>query len=451
MNNKKYSDKPLVAIVGRPNVGKSTLFNCIIEQRKAIVEDIPGVTRDRIYGDAEWKNHRFAIVDTGGLVINPADNNEQLIKEQVQIAIDDADLILFMLDGKDGLLPGDEEIFKHLRESKVNVLFIVNKIDHDNHDIRAYEFHKLGLDKYIAISALHNRNTYELIDEIVNKLPDCYDAESEDKEDVLKISVIGKPNVGKSTLVNSIIGENRFITSPVPGTTRDSVDTSFVLNGKDYLIVDTAGIRRKSKVSELLERYSVLRAVRSISRSDIVLFLIDATQGPTHHDSRLGELIESRGVASIVILNKWDLAPAEVNEVTDLNSITKENLKSLGYSPVLRLSALTGKGIPKLFNVIDKIYENYTRKIKTNELNNFLDELKKKNPPSIYKGHQLKFYYITQLYSKPPTFILFTNARKGIPENYKRYIENQLRANFDFEGTPIRLIFRTRDDDNIKK
>jgi len=447
MNNKKFGDKPLVAIVGRPNVGKSTLFNRIIEQRKAIVEDIPGVTRDRIYGDAEWKGSSFSIVDTGGLVINPADSNEQLIKEQVQIAVEEADLILFMLDGKDGLLPGDEEIFKYLRDAKANVLYIVNKIDHESHELRTYEFHKLGLEKIIAISALHNRNTYELIDELVDNLPECTVEDEENTDGVLKIAVIGKPNVGKSTLVNSILGENRFITSPVPGTTRDSVDTSFVFNGKDYLIVDTAGIRRKSKVSEQLERYSVLRAVRSISRSDVVLFLIDATEGPTHHDSRLGELIEGRGVASIVVLNKWDLAPDEINEIKDVDLITIENLKSLGYCPVLKLSALTGKGIPKLFKVIDKVYENYERKIKTNELNMFLDKVKKKNPPSVYKGHQLKFYYITQLYSKPPTFVLFTNARSGIPENYKRYIENQLRSHYDFEGTPIRLIFRTRDDE----
>ena len=351
-----------------------------------------------------------------------------------------------MLDGKEGLLPGDEDILNYLRESKTRVLYIVNKIDHEKHELRSYEFHKLGIENFISISALHNRNIYELIDEIVDNLPEYPTAEQDDKEDVLKISVIGKPNVGKSTLVNSIIGENRFITSPVPGTTRDSVDTSFEFNGREYIIVDTAGIRRKSKVSEQLERYSVLRAIRTISRSDVVLFLIDATQGPTHHDSRLGELIEARGVASVIILNKWDLAPDEVNEIKDIDLITKENLKSLGYCPVLKLSAFTGKGIPKLFKVIDRIYENYSRKIKTNELNNFLNQIKKKNPPSIYKGHQLKFYYITQLDAKPPTFILFTNARRGIPDNYKRFIENQLRSNFEFEGTPIKLVFRTRED-----
>ena len=450
MNNRKYRNKPLVAIVGSPNVGKSTLFNRIIEQRKAIVEDIPGVTRDRIYGDAEWKNHSFSVVDTGGLIIHPSDDNEQLIKEQVQIAIDNADLILFILDGKSGLMPEDMGIFDHLRKSKTKILNIVNKIDHDNQEVRVYEFHKLGVDDFISISALHNRNTYELIEEIIENLPERYLPQDDDTENVTKISVIGKPNVGKSTLVNSIIGEKRFITSPVPGTTRDSVDTPFVFNEKDYLIVDTAGIRRKSKVFEQLEQHSVLRAIRSISRSDLVLFLIDATQGPTHHDSRLGELIEGKGAASIVILNKWDLAPDEVDDIRDINMITKERLKSLSYSPVLKLSALTGKSLPKLFKMIDKICGNYSRKIKTNELNRFLDRIKEKYPPRIYKGLQLKFYYITQLQSKPPVFILFTNARTGIPHDYKRFIENQLRINFDFEGTPIRLIFRTRNEENKK-
>ena len=446
MNNEKSRHKPIVAIVGRPNVGKSTLFNRIIEQRKAIVEDIPGVTRDRIYADAEWKSSTFSIVDTGGLIINPADQSEQLIKEQVQIAMDEADLILFVMDGRDGLLPGDEEILNYLRDSKTKVLYIINKIDHESHESGTYEFHDLGIEELLPISALHNRNTYELLDKIHNSLPDSPPDDDEDIERI-RISVIGKPNVGKSTLVNKIIGENRFITSPVPGTTRDAVDTSFEYNGKEYLIVDTAGIRRKSKVSELLERYSVLRAVRTLSRSDVVLLLIDATEGPTHHDSRLGELIQSRGVASIVVLNKWDLAPEDVNQIDNVEEITKEKLKSLDYSPVQKMSAITGKGVSKLFKQIDKVYENSKRKIKTNELNNFLEEIKRKNPPSVYKGVQLKFYYITQLYTQPPTFILFTNARKGIPENYKKYIENQLRASFEFEGTPLKLLFRTREDE----
>lgn len=450
MNSRNYIDKPLVAIVGSTNVGKSTLFNRIIEQRKAIVEDVPGVTRDRIYGTAEWKGCMFDVVDTGGLLINPENNNEKLVNEQVQIAIDNADLILFVMDGKNGLMPEDGEVLDRLRKSETNIINIINKIDHGKQELKTYEFYKLGVDDFIPLSALHNRNTYELMEKIVENLPECPSLQDENTEDIVRISVIGKPNVGKSTLVNSIIGEERFITSPVPGTTRDSVDTRFVFSGKNYLIVDTAGIRRKSKISEQLEKHSVFRAIKSISRSDVVLFLVDAVEGPSHHDSQLGELIERRGISSVIVLNKWDLAPEEARNVENVDLVTKENLKSLGYSPVLKLSALKGEGIKRLFKTIERIYENYSRSIKTNELNNFLDEIKKKYPPRIYKGHQLKFYYMSQLQSKPPTFILFTNARKGIPHNYEKFIENQLRINFNFEGTPIKLIIRTRKDENKK-
>lgn len=447
---KKHRDKPLVAIVGSPNVGKSTLFNRIIEQKKAIVEDIPGVTRDRIYGDANWKGKGFSVVDTGGLIINPSDNNEKLIKEQVQIAINSADLILFVMDGKSGLTPEDVEILGCLRKSKVNIINVVNKIDHSSQELTAYEFYKLGVEDLIPVSALHNRNTYELMEKITGNIPEVSSEEADDAENIIKISVIGKPNVGKSTLVNSIIGEKRFITSPVPGTTRDSIDTPFVFNKKEYLIVDTAGIRRKSRISELLEKHSVLRAVRAISRSDVVLLLVDAADGPTHHDSRLGDLIEGRGIASVIVLNKWDLAPDEARTIKDIEAITKESLKSLSHVPVVKVSALTGKGIPRLFKAIDKVSENYNRKIKTNELNRFLDEIKTKYPPRTYKGNQLKLYYMSQIQSKPPTFILFTNARKGIPDNYRKFIENQLRTNFDFEGSPVRLIIRTREDERKK-
>ena len=442
--------KPLVAIIGRPNVGKSTLFNRIIEWEKAIVEDIPGVTRDRIYADAEWKGKKFTIVDTGGLILNPKDESEELIKHQVEVALDEADLIIFLLDGKQGLMPFDQEIIQHLRKSQKKILYVINKIDHDKHDIRSHDFHKLGIDNYINISALHNRNTYELLEEIVLNLPDTTShILDDDDENIIRMSVIGKPNVGKSTLVNTLLGENRFITSPIPGTTRDSVDSTFKYDDRNYLIIDTAGIRRKSKVNELLERYSVLRAIRSISRSDIVLFMIDASIGPTHHDSRLAQLIEERGIAAIILLNKWDLAPKEVRGVQDIESITTENLKSLRFSPVLKISALTGKKINKIFDSIDEVYGNFTKKITTGKLNKFLDEIKKKRS-MIHKGHEIKFYYMTQLYTKPPTFIIFSNARNGIPENYKKFIENQLRDNFNFTGTPIKLIFRTREDEAKK-
>ena len=441
------TQKPLVAIVGRPNVGKSTLFNNIIEQKKSIVEDVPGVTRDRVYGEAVWKNRVFDIVDTGGLVINPGDDTEEMIKEQVEIALEEADLIIFLMDGRQGVMPGDQDILRYLRSSGKKVLYVINKIDHKNHELNSYEFHKLGIDDFLNVSALHNRNTYELLDIIKDSLPESEYAKDYDDDSIIRISVIGKPNVGKSTLVNAVLGEDRFITSPVPGTTRDAIDSHVEINGKFYSIVDTAGIRRKSKVSELLERYSVIRAIRAMSRSDIVLFMIDASEGPTHHDARLGDLVNNRGKGSVILLNKWDLAPDEARDVDNIEELTLENLKSLKFSPVLKTSALTGKKVNKIFDLVDSVYANYTRKIKTKELNQFLDEIKKKNPPGMHKGKELKFYYITQPYTKPPTFVIFSNAKNKIPDNYKKYIENQLREYFDFSGTPIELIFRTRADD----
>ena len=447
MTSVKNTHKPLVAIVGRPNVGKSTLFNHIIEQNKSIVEDIPGVTRDRVYGEAIWKNRVFDIVDTGGLVLRPNDDTEEMIKHQVEIALSEADLIIFLLDGKQGVMPGDQDIIKYLRSSGKKVLYVINKIDHEKHDINSYDFHKLGIDSFLNVSAIHGRNTYELIDLITDHLPESDYTQQYSEDDIIRISVIGKPNVGKSTLVNAILGEKRFLTSPVPGTTRDAIDTYFELNNQKYLIIDTAGIRRKSKVSELLERYSVLRAIRAMSRSDLVLFMIDASEGPTHHDARLGDLVNSRGKASIVLLNKWDLAPQEVRETDNVVELTIENLKSLDFSPILKISALTGKNVVRIFDQVENIYQNYTRKIKTKELNKFLDEIKLKNPPGMHKGKELKFYYITQPHIKPPTFVIFSNAKNRIPDNYKKYIENQLREYFDFSGTPIELIFRTRADD----
>ena len=441
------TQKPLVAIVGRPNVGKSTLFNNIIEQKKSIVEDVPGVTRDRVYGEAVWKNRVFDIVDTGGLVINPGDDTEEMIKEQVEIALEEADLIIFLMDGRQGVMPGDQDILRYLRSSGKKVLYVINKIDHQNHELNSYEFHKLGIDDFLNVSALHNRNTYELLDIIKDSLPESEYTKDYDDDSIIRISVIGKPNVGKSTLVNAVLGEDRFITSPIPGTTRDAIDSHVEINGKLYSIVDTAGIRRKSKVSELLERYSVIRAIRAMSRSDIVLFMIDASEGPTHHDARLGDLVKNRGKGSVILLNKWDLAPDEAREVDNIEELTLENLKSLNFSPVLKTSALTGKKVNKIFDLVDSVYANYTRKIKTKELNQFLDEIKKKNPPGMHKGKELKFYYITQPYTKPPTFVIFSNAKNKIPDNYKKYIENQLREYFDFSGTPIELIFRTRADD----
>ena len=448
--NETTKKKPIVAIVGRPNVGKSTLFNRIIDWNKAIVEDIPGVTRDRIYEDTEWNHKKFVVVDTGGLEPLSDDFNHSLIKEQVDLAIEEADLIMFVLDGNDGLIPQDYEIIDYLRKTHKEILYVINKIDHEKHEPNIYDFHKLGITDFFHISALHNKNIYELLDEVTSKLGKYDDTEDLSKDsDKIRIAVVGKQNVGKSTLINQILEEDRLITSPVPGTTRDAVDSYYERDGEKYILIDTAGIRRKSKISFLIERYSVIRAIRTIERADIVLFLVDSQVGPTHHDSRLAQLIKSRNKGSIILLNKWDLAPKEVLEINDIEEITKDKLKVVHYAPVITISAITGKRVNRIFEKIQHINSNYTQKIPTNQLNKFLEQLKALKSPPVYKGKEIKFFYMTQPFNKPPTFILFTNSSKGIPENYKRFIEKQLRLNYDFEGVPIKLIFRDREGKEV--
>lgn len=438
--------KPVVAIIGRPNVGKSTLFNRIISSRKAIVEDTPGVTRDRIYEEVEWKSFNFSVIDTGGIVPYPDNTHHELVREQVDIAVKESSLILFVLDAKTGLMPHDTEILEYLRKCKKPLILVVNKVDHSKHDTEALEFHSLGMDNVINVSSLHNRNIYELMDMIINNIPRHSQAADDKYENAIHLTVTGKPNVGKSTLVNKILGENRFITSPVPGTTRDSIDTRFTYKGREYVIIDTAGIRRKSKVSDQVERFSVLRAIRAIERSDIVLFMVDGPGGPTHQDARLSQLIHERGKASIILLNKWDLAPDELIEADEVRQILSEKLRAIDYSPVITVSALTGLRLNTIFKKIESVYQNYCRKIPTKKLNNFLTGIKKvRSLPSIDKK-ELKFYYMTQISSGPPVFVIFTNAKKEIPDNYRKFVENQLRTSFDLEGAPVKLIFRTRSE-----
>lgn len=434
--------KPLVAIVGRPNVGKSTLFNRIIGWRKAIVEDIPGVTRDRNYADADWAGREFSVVDTGGLDVESDELYPSLVRDQVQIAMEEADLILFLLDAKTGVVPQDIEISNLLRKFTKPVLYVVNKVDHEKHEVRAFDFHALGIDEFFTVSALDGRKIDELLDAIVERLPQ---AESvEDTKDTIRVAVIGKPNVGKSTLVNRILGEERLITSPVPGTTRDSIDTLIEKNGRKYLFIDTAGIRRRPKIIFSVERYSVLRAIKTIERADIVLFMLDGKEGPTHQDARISELIQDRGKGCIVLLNKWDLVPKEIAEMSNIGDIVRNKLKGVDFAPVISISALSGKRVNKVFEYIDSVYENFSRRIPTKTLNKLLDDILKTNPPPIYKGSEVKFYYISQPMTKPPTFVVFTNSLKGISEGYKRFLENTFREKFPLEGTPIKFIFRAR-------
>lgn len=437
--------KPVVAIIGRPNVGKSTLFNRIIESRKAIVENVPGVTRDRIYSDVVWDGVLFTVIDTGGIVPYPDDLNQSLIREQVEIAIDQADVLIFLLDGKTGLLPDDREVLGYLRKCDKPIIYVVNKIDHDKHDLATTEFYSLGSDDIVPVSALHNRNIYELMDIIVEKLPPSDTEVLNTGEDIIKLTVLGKPNVGKSTLVNSILGEQRFITSPIPGTTRDAIDTAFEYSGKNFVIIDTAGIRKRSRIYDSVEKYSVSRAISSIERSDIVLFMIDGPEGPTHQDARLANLVRDRGKASIILLNKWDLAPEEIAEEDIVDDIVKERLKAIDYAPVLVISALKGMNTENIFNLVDVVHSNYYKKISTKKLNNFLSRVVKKRSLPSLSGKELKFYYITQVRTGPPTIVIFTNAEEPVPRNYTRFIENQLRSEFDFTGSPVRIIFRIRE------
>ena len=444
--------KPIVAIVGRPNVGKSTLFNRIIGWNKTIVEDIPGVTRDRVYEDTRWKEKEFTLVDTGGLSLGEDDEDYSLIKEQIDVAISEADLVVMLFDGQDGALPQDSEIVQYLRRTEKKVIYAVNKVDHGNikQVLKTYEFYGTGSDEFMAISALHNKNIYELVEQIASRIEASAQPEEESEEsEGTRIAVIGKPNVGKSTLVNRILGEYRLITSPTPGTTRDPVDSIYEKDGKKYVFIDTAGIRRKSRIDALVEKHSVFRAIRSIERAHIVLLMIDGQEGPTHHDSRLAELVKDRNRALIILLNKWDLAPEDIADPEDIEEITKERLVGVDYAPVLTISALTGKKVGRIFDVVERVEGNFRKKLPTGKLNRFLEDLTKRHPPPVYRRKEIKLFYISQPFTAPPTFTIFTNSAKGIPENYRRFLENQLRAYGDFEGVPLKLLFRDREGKEV--
>jgi len=437
-------NKPLVAIVGRPNVGKSTLFNRITGMQKAIVQDIPGVTRDRLYANADWDGREFQVVDTGGLDPDTKDYFLALVKVQIDIALNEADLILVVLDGKTGLMPQDKEVLELLRKTNKPILHVINKIDNAKHEIDVYEFAQLGIENFIMISSSHGRNIDELLDKIIEIIPEKK-VDFEEKQHI-KVSILGKPNVGKSTLLNKLVGNDRMITSPVPGTTRDSIDCIIKHHKKEYLFVDTAGIRRKSRIDQRLEQITVSKAIRTIERSDIVLLMIDGQEGPTHQDSRIADLIISFGKGCIILLNKWDLVPKELSQTSDVQKTILQQLKGIDFAPVLIISALNGKNVSKIFANVEKVYKNLNQKINTNGLNNYLQDLMKKTPPPLFKGKETKIYYISQTNTNPPTFVMFTNRTKAFPDHYKSFLENRFREKYDLEGVPIRFIIRSRKD-----
>lgn len=436
--------KPVVAIVGRPNVGKSTFFNYISGRRISIVEDTPGVTRDRIYSEVEWRGRKFTIIDTGGIEPYAEDLIMQQMKRQAEVAINTADVIVFMVDAKEGLTATDMEVATMLRKTKKPVVLVVNKVDNVGnppHDV--YEFYNLGMGDFMTISSIHGLGIGDLLDEIYKHFPE--EDQDEYDEDVIKIAVVGKPNVGKSSLINKILGEERVIVSDIPGTTRDAVDTMFTNGDDKYVFIDTAGIRRRSRIEESIERYSIIRSWTAIERSDVCLIMIDAREGVTEQDTKIAGYAHEQGKASIIVINKWDLIEKTTGTMEEYRKSVYEKLSFMTYAPVLFISAKTGQRVHRLFELIKYVSDQAALRISTGMLNDVVNEATAMVQPPSDKGKRLKIYYVTQAGIKPPTFIIFVNDAELMHYSYERYIENHLRKSFGFEGTPIRFILRERD------
>lgn len=438
--------KPLVAIVGRPNVGKSTFFNRIVGQRISIVEDTPGVTRDRLYADAEWCGHSFTLIDTGGLEIKSEDVMWSHIRAQAQIAVETADVIVFMFDGKTGLTHEDYEVAAYLRKSRKPILLVVNKLDNNEQHL-LYDFYELGLGEPIGISAGQAKGLGDVLDEIV-KLTGKY--ETEEKEEALKIAVVGKPNAGKSSLVNKLLGYDRVIVSDIAGTTRDAIDTRIKIGDKEYILIDTAGIRRKRSVEEDLEQYSVMRSLGAVRRADVCLIVIDSSEELSEQDVKIAGYVHEQGKPSIVVMNKWDVVEKDTYTIEKYNRKLKEELKFMDYFIPTYVSAKTGKRVDNLIKLAERAYENASRRISTGLLNDVLREAILTNEPPSKNGKRLKIYYVTEVSANPPTFVIFVNDDTLMHFSYRRYLENALRRSFDFEGTPIRLIIRNKNEKDIE-
>ncbi|MBU5342712.1 ribosome biogenesis GTPase Der [Caldifermentibacillus hisashii] len=432
---------PVVAIVGRPNVGKSTIFNRIVGERISIEEDVPGVTRDRIYGKGEWLNVEFNIIDTGGIDIGDEPFLEQ-IRWQAQIAIDEADVIIMITSGRDGVTATDEEVAKILYRSKKPVVLAVNKVDNPEMRDQIYDFYSLGFGDPFPISGSHGLGLGDLLDEVVKHFPNKAAADYD--EDVIKFSLIGRPNVGKSSLVNAILGEERVIVSDIAGTTRDAVDSPYTYEGQNYVIMDTAGIRKKGKVYESTEKYSVLRALRAIERSDVVLVVIDAEEGIIEQDKRIAGLPHEAGRGVIIVVNKWDAIEKDEKTMNEFEKKIRNQFLFLDYAPIVFVSAKTKKRLHTLIPMIKLVSENHSLRVQTNVLNDVIMDAVAMNPTPTDKGKRLKIYYITQVSLKPPTFVLFVNDPELLHFSYERFLENRIRDAFGFLGTPIRIIPRAR-------
>lgn len=435
--------KPIVAIVGRPNVGKSTLFNRLAGQRLSIVDDTPGVTRDRLYIDVEWLNHQFTIIDTGGIEPNTDDIILSQMRQQAEIAMQTANVIMFIVDVKQGLTDSDMHVANILRKTRKPVVLVVNKVDNmkqENFDV--YEFYNLGLGEPIPISAGQALGLGDMLDEVVKYFPD--DIENNKDDDAIKVAIIGKPNAGKSSLINKIIGEDRLIVSDIAGTTRDAVDTPITIDNQKFIFIDTAGMRRKSKVEDGIERYSIIRAVSAVERCDVAVLLIDASEGITDQDTKIAGIAHERGKAAIIAVNKWDKINKDDKTMNKFIKDIETELKYMPYAPMLFISALTGQRVNRLFEMIKMVSENHALRISTGLLNDVIIEATAMNQPPSDKGKQLKIYYVTQVSVKPPTFIIFVNDKQLMHFSYQRYLENQLREAFGFKGTPLHFIIRER-------
>ncbi len=435
--------KPVVAIVGRPNVGKSTFFNYLAGRRISIVEDTPGVTRDRIYTEVEWRSRKFTLIDTGGIEPYSEDRIMQQMKNQAEIAIETADVIVFMVDMKDGLTASDNEVATMLRKSKKPVVLVVNKVDRVGEaPAEVYEFYNLGIGELMTVSSIHGLGMGDLLDEIYKYFPD--DAEEEYDEEVIKVAVIGKPNAGKSSLINKLLGEERVIVSDIPGTTRDAIDTYIENDTGKFVFIDTAGIRRQSKINENIERYSTIRSWTAIERSDVCLIMIDAEEGVTEQDTKIAGYAHEQGKASIVIVNKWDIVEKDTGTLEEYRKTVLEKLGFMLYAPVLFISAKTGQRVTKIYELTKFVANQAALRISTGVLNDLLNEATAMVQPPSDKGKRLKIYYMTQASVKPPSFVLFINSIELMHYSYERYLENQLRKSFGFEGTPIKFMLREK-------
>ncbi|MCD7750610.1 MAG: ribosome biogenesis GTPase Der [Lachnospiraceae bacterium] len=437
------SSRPIVAVVGRPNVGKSTFFNVMAGSDISIVKDTPGITRDRIYADVSWLNYNFTLIDTGGIEPDSRDIILSQMRSQAQIAIDTADVILFMVDVKQGLVDADGKVADMLRRSQKPVLLVVNKVDAPAKQMAdVYEFYNLGIGDPWPVSSVNRTGLGDMLDELVKYFP--AQATEEEEDDRIRVAIVGKPNVGKSSLINRLLGEDRLIVSDIAGTTRDAVDAEVTYHGKSYIFIDTAGVRRKNKIKEDLERFMIIRAVSAIERADVVVLMIDATEGVTEQDAKIAGIAHERGKAAIVAVNKWDAVEKDDKTIYRFQEKIRQTLAFMSYAEIIFISALTGQRLHKLYETIDMVAENHAMRISTGVLNEIMTEAVAMQQPPTDKGKRLRLYYITQVSVKPPTFVIFVNYKELMHFSYTRYIENKIRDTFGFRGTPLHFIIRER-------